>query len=150
VIPILPYAAFGSTDWTQVMGDDPNLGFNVGQLTVCLFTNNIQQLPFVGIEDLVEATFTGYAEQASTLTQFQDSLGRHGYANAVGLQFTCTAEPEAPTWVWGYFLLNTASGELSVIGRFQAPIPVHNGTKIFPEIRLAWGLSPLVDDGTGQ
>jgi hypothetical protein len=149
--PFFPIAPFGQADWIAVLGLDSNFGFNIGgTMTVALFSNNFFPSLTCTWSELIEASFPGYAEQSISLELAQAANGFKAVQATALAEFSCTSEPSAAVWAYGYYLFNDMTQNLTAVARFKQPVPIHNALKILVQVNLVFGGNPYLDDGTGQ
>lgn len=111
----------------------PNVGamHNIGLLRtdlinceVNLFQNNLTPLPSTVIGDLTVATYSGYAAKVVTalLAAYIDPAGGAS-AQIATIQYDHSGGGVANS-IYGFWV-ETAAGDLILVGRFEEPIPMN-------------------------
>ncbi len=88
-----------------------------------LFTNNFTPTPDTKLADLVEATFTGYAQVAiGTLSSpYIDPASNQEVIDGANATFIAAAGM-TPTVIYGAFIVDTAGTALLGVEKFAAPV----------------------------
>jgi hypothetical protein len=111
-----------------------------------LYQNNITLTPAVVLSDLEAATFSGYTIKTLT-TGFSEAYfsptgdGAEIRSGEVQFFFTAPTPPTLPVTntIYGFYC-KTATGDLLVVGNFDAPIAMlGDGDAVFVNIVLGFG-----------
>jgi len=104
--------------------------FGLANPILRLFTNDIAVSPETVLADLVEATFSGYAEEALTGQAVAQDINGTNFVSFGDGEFTHNGGGTAESII-GYYLVNATDTALLLVERFPEPVPMEaNGDKI--------------------